>query len=172
MAETAYKNFKITALHNCEVEIEAEVSAEDFLPYRNRAIKKLTKDAKLPGFRPGHVPEKVLVDRLGESGILEEAAQMALSEVYPNIVLKENIDVLGRPEITITKIAAGNPLGFKIKTAILPTFDLPDYVKISKEILKESGTTDTSVKDSEVDAVFLDIRKTRAQAEAKRKGKS
>ncbi|MCH8049786.1 hypothetical protein IIB51_00015 [Patescibacteria group bacterium] len=171
MAETAYKNFKITALPNCEVEIEAEVSAKDFLPYRNRALKKLTKDAKIPGFRPGHIPEKVLVDKLGESGILEEAAQMALSEVYPNIVLKEAIDVLGRPEITITKIAAGNPLGFKIKTAILPTFDLPDYVKISKEILKEKGATDTSVKDGEVDAVLLDIRKTRAQAEAKKKGK-
>ena len=49
---------------------------------------------------------------------------------------REKLDVIGRPEITITKIAKGNPLGFKIKTALAPKLTLPDYRTIAREINK------------------------------------
>ena len=64
--------------------------------------------------------------------ILGEAAEEALNEVYPSIIESEKLFVMGQPEVAITKLAKGNPLGFKITVAILPEFKLPDYKKNCK----------------------------------------
>ena len=62
---------------------------------------------------------------------------MALNEHYPKIIEEEKIDAISRPEISITKLARKNPLGFKIKTAVLPEIKLPDYKNIAKDILSK-----------------------------------
>ena len=58
---------------------------------------------------------------------------MALSEYYPKILEENKIDAISRPEISITKLARKNPLGFKIKTATMPEMKLPDYKQIAKK---------------------------------------
>ena len=58
--------------------------------------------------------------------------------IFAEILDKEKIDAIGRPEIGITKLAAGNPLEFKVTTAIAPTIDsLPDYKAVSAEKTKK-----------------------------------
>ena len=162
-----YQKIHITNLEQSEIEITALISTEDLARFRASALKKFGEKTKLDGFRPGHIPEKVLVDRVGEQVILEEAAQMALAEVYPAIVKDKNLDVIGRPEVTITKLAPGNPLEFKIKTAILPTFELPDYKVEAQKVLSKEEKIE--VADKEIDDIILDIRKTRAKSEQKKK---
>ncbi len=66
-------------------------------------------------------------ERLGELGVLEEMAELALRAHYPKVLKDNSIDAIGEPKIEITKLAAGNPLTFKITTAIYPKFKLPDY---------------------------------------------
>ena len=166
----SYQKFHLDNLEKSEIEITAEISVEDLARFRASALKKFGEKTKLDGFRPGHIPEKVLLDRVGEQVILEEAAQKALADVYPRIVKAENLDVIGRPEVTITKLAPGNPLGFKIKTAILPTFELPDYKVETQKVLSKEEKIE--VTDKEVDDIILDIRKTRAKSEQKQKNKS
>jgi len=63
-------------------------------------------------------------------------AELAMPRVYMDILEENKIDAIGRPEIAITKLAQGNPLGFKIKTAILPEFKLPDYKALAAEVNK------------------------------------
>jgi len=157
-----YQELHIKSLEHSEIEISAEISPENLARFKTSALKKFGEKTKLDGFRPGHIPEKVLLDRVGEQVILEEAAQMALADVYPAIVKDEKLDVIGRPEVTITKLAEGNPLGFKIKTAVLPFFELPDYrADLQKILLKKESL---EVSGEEIDNIILDIRKTRAQA--------
>lgn len=153
----------IKSLPNSEVEITAVIPAEEFDRTRSDAIKHIGQDVELPGFRKGHIPEKMLISRLGESAILEEMAERAIGRVYGEIIVSNKVDVLGRPEVRITKIAAGNPLEFTLTTAVFPEITLPDYKKISST---SKINEELSVSDEEVEKTIDEIRKMRAKNEA------
>lgn len=159
---------KIIKLPKSEIEIEGELEADIFESYFPKAIKKIGENVELDGFRKGKAPENVLVSKVGEMRILEEMAELALGEHYPKIIegelAKEKLDVIGRPEISIIKLARKNPLGFKIKTAVLPEIKLPDYKNISKKIISAITSEEKKVEVSEEDLenTILDIRKSRA----------
>lgn len=153
----------IKDLPKSEIEIEGELSSEIFESYFKKALEHISEKIEIDGFRKGKVPEKILIEKVGEMHILEEMAELALGEHYPNMLEEEKIDAIGRPEIFITKLARNNPLGFKIKTATLPKVKLPDYKNIAKKIVKESSEEkELTVTDEEVENTIMDIRKSRA----------
>lgn len=146
------------------VEIEGELPAEIFDAYFDRAVKKIGENVEIAGFRKGKVPENILLSQIPEGKILEEMAEMALEEHYPKIVEENKIDAISRPEVAITKLARKNPLGFKIKTAVLPEFKLPDYKKIAQKVRADVPEADKNITVSEEDLenTIMDIRKSRA----------
>ncbi len=153
----------IKTLPMSQVEITAVIPSEEFDKTRGEAIKHIGKDIEFPGFRKGHVPEKMLNSRLGEGVILEEMAEIAIGRVYGEIITESKIDALGRPEVRITKIAAGNPLEFTLTTAVFPEVILPDYKKISSAT---KITEEVSVSEEEIDKTIDEIRKMRAKNDA------
>ena len=157
---------KITVkkLPKSEVEIEGELEADIFETYYSKALKKIGEKVELDGFRKGKVPESVLLSKVPEISILEEMAEMALAENYPKILEENKVDAISRPEISITKLARKNPLGFKIKTAVLPEIKLPDYKKIAKKTLADVTDAEKNivVTDEDLDSTIMDIRKSRA----------
>jgi FKBP-type peptidyl-prolyl cis-trans isomerase (trigger factor) len=157
-------NIKTTKLPKSEVEIEGELEADLFESYYKKALQKIGENVEMDGFRKGKVPENILVSKVPEITILEEMAELALADAYPTILQSEKLDVISRPEIAITKIARGNPLGFKIKTAVMPEIALPDYKKVAKETMEgmSDKEKDTSVTEEEVQNTIMDIRKSRA----------
>jgi trigger factor len=154
----------VTKLAGSIAEITGELEEELFEGYFKQALKRLGENLDLPGFRKGKAPENVLVAKIPEVRILEEMAELALAEHYPKILEQEKIDAIGRPEISITKLARKNPLGFKIKTAVLPEIKLPNYKDIAKKILGDISLKkeDVSVSAEEVENTIMDIRKSRA----------
>jgi trigger factor len=155
---------KINKLPKSEIEIEGEIPEDIFEGYFNKALKILGENIKIDGFRKGKIPEAVLLQNIPEISILEKMAELALNEHYPKIITDEKIDVIARPEITITKLARKNPLGFKIKTAVLPEIKLPDYKKIAKKILGEVTDAEKNivVSDEDLENTIKDILKSRA----------
>lgn len=159
--QTTYENIKVENKENSEVEITGEVTVEASAKFREKALKEVIKTIKVDGFRQGFVPEKVAVEKVGEAYILEEAAELALKEIVPEIIEKNAPNYVGRPAITITKLAPGNPIGFKIVIGVLPKITLPDYAKLAKaEMSKKDAPVEVSEK--EVDDVIEEIRKQRA----------
>lgn len=152
-----YTNIQIKNLDNAEVEITGEIPYAVVSTHRKAALKHVNETFKLDGFRPGHIPENILVAKVGEIGILEEMAEHALREAYITIIQDNKIDAIGRPHIAITKMAPQNPLGFKITTAVMPKIDVPDYKEIARDILKVHEEIVTDQK--EVDDAILQIRK-------------
>jgi FKBP-type peptidyl-prolyl cis-trans isomerase (trigger factor) len=86
-------------------------------------------------------------------------AELAINSVYPAILKKYALDVIGRPNVSITKIARGNALGFTIEAAIVPTITLPDYKKIGSLVALDDAK---EVLESDVDKVVDDLRQMRA----------
>lgn len=154
----------IKKLPKNEVELEGELEAELFEAYFKEALKKLGQNVKVDGFRQGKVPENVLLSNIPEIKILEEMAQMALNEHYPKILESEMLDLIGRPEIAITKLARNNPLGFKIKSAMMPEIKLPDYKSLATKVVSEitDEEKNVAVTDEDVANTIMDIQKSRA----------
>lgn len=145
------------------LEIEVELDAKTLEEYYPTALKKIGENFEIKGFRKGRVPEDVLKKHVSEMTILEEMAEMAVGEYYPKILAEEKIDAIGRPEITLTKIARGNPLGFQIKIAVLPTIKLGNYKKIAKKVLSEKkNDEELIITNEELKNTIMDIRKSRA----------
>jgi len=162
-----YANIQVKKLENSEVEIEGEITTEKLEAARGKAVARLSETLKVPGFRPGHIPEKIIIDHIGEYPILEDAAELALAEEYPGILAEHGIDALGRPAVTITKLAQGSPLGFKITTAVMPQFDLPDYKKIAAG--KNAALSVAEVSDKEIDESLERIRQNKAHLDLHKK---
>lgn len=157
-------NIKINKLDKSRVEITGSIKVADFVGFRKQALQNINDEVNIDGFRKGKVPETTLISKVGEMSVLEEMAELALSKAYPEIIVDEKIDAIGRPEISITKLAIDNPLEFKIITTVTPEIKLGDYKKISKEINKKPEET-FEVTDKEVEDALVKIKESHADHE-------
>lgn len=157
---------KTKKLAKSEMELEIELSADLLVGARKKALQNFSDSMDLPGFRKGHVPENIVIEKVGENTILEEATNILLQEHFPKIVLQEKLDVIGRPKISITKLALGNPMCFKAIFAVMPEFELPDYRAIARSAIAKAKAdqkpSSTEVTADEVNDVLLQIRKNKA----------
>ncbi|MEX0918091.1 MAG: trigger factor [Candidatus Paceibacterota bacterium] len=149
------KNFTVTKGTGSEVTITGEIPFEEVEKHRSAALKKLGANVKLDGFREGHVPEDVLVRTVGDGALMAEMAERALARAYPAVVKEHTLDVVGHPQIQITKLAPDNPLGFTATVAVLPEITLPDVKQVAKET--NLGKAATEVTDEEVETQVKDI---------------
>ncbi|MFM2382006.1 MAG: hypothetical protein RLZZ76_773 [Candidatus Parcubacteria bacterium] len=147
--------FKITKEVGSQVKIEGEIPFSELQKERAKAIKHLGGNMEIAGFRKGNIPEKMIVERIGEMAILSEMAERALSACYPHVLTTHKIDAIGYPKINITKIAPENPLGFSLTVAILPEITLPDITKIAKDTNKEKESEE--VTQEEIETQVKDI---------------
>lgn len=157
----------ITKNDDATVTIDGTLSWEDFSLFEAKAFARLGAHLELPGFRKGHVPEEIAKKHLGDELILSDMAELAIQELYPTLLKDKDIDAIGRPALAITKLARGNELGFSIRTAILPIFDLPDYKTLAKKV----PTTDPApVTEEDVEKVIENLRHLRAYGHVHEEG--
>ncbi len=111
------------------IELSVEVSLEELEPYIIKGAESLSKEVKIEGFRPGKVPLEILKQKIGEMPILEEAARLIINKQIDDVILSNTKDkqIVGRPEVNITKLAPGNPLEYKITLISLPEIKLGEY---------------------------------------------
>lgn len=147
--------FKITKEPGSQIKIEGEIPFAELQKHRERAIKQLGKNMELQGFRKGNIPAKMVEAQVGLLAILEEQAERALALCYPEALKHHKIDALGYPQITLTKIAEGNPLCFVAIVAVLPEITLPDFKKIAQNTNKTKESDE--VTEEEVAQQIKDI---------------
>ncbi|TSC67403.1 MAG: TIG Trigger factor [Parcubacteria group bacterium Gr01-1014_72] len=167
----AAEKVEVKKLPDSQVEMTGEIPAEELARMRPRALAALAKHLSIPGFRAGHVPARIAAERLGEMKILEEAVEIAMGEMVPEIITREKLSLAAPPEVTITKLAPGNPAAFRIRAYIMPEITLPDYRAIVK---KELGIAEENAEVSaeNVESFITDIRKraTGAKSAGERDG--
>ncbi|MDD4996356.1 MAG: trigger factor family protein, partial [Patescibacteria group bacterium] len=67
-------------------EILVEMSFQEMEPFYQQALEELGKEVKIPGFRPGKAPIDLIKKEVGEMKILEQGAEKAINEKYPEII--------------------------------------------------------------------------------------
>jgi FKBP-type peptidyl-prolyl cis-trans isomerase (trigger factor) len=139
--------------------IEGELSVEALDAQKKTALDKFQQIVAIDGFRKGHIPENKLIEHVGALALLEEQGSLALEASYEEIIKETGIGAIGSPLVSITKIAPGLPLGFKIETAVIPEITLPSYKKIAKEVMNKKED-EIVVDDKEVDEAIEEVRKS------------
>jgi trigger factor len=115
------------ALSPTRVRLTVEVPFEDLKPNLDAAYKALAQQVRIPGFRPGRAPARVLDQRFGRGYVLDQALNDALPRLYSEAVQAEELDVLTQPEVDITSFTDGEPLVFTAEVDVRPEFELPEY---------------------------------------------
>ncbi|MFW0871345.1 MAG: trigger factor [Patescibacteria group bacterium] len=129
--DAIYSNIKIEKKEQSTLEISGSIAWDNLSSYYKKELERLSKQVEIDGFRKGTAPQEIVEKELGEMRIMQEAAQSALGDAYPSIVLQEKLAIIGYPQIQITKLARGDDLEFKITTAIMPELRLGDYKAIA-----------------------------------------
>ena len=156
-----------------DLEITAEIPTETLEQYREPALQELQEQVSLDGFRDGNIPEDRLEQEVGEMAILQEMAQMAIQDIYPQIIADNDLEAIGRPDIKLTKLSPDKPVEFTATTTTMPEVELPDnYKDIAREAAQEADSdddeqADTEVSDENVDEAIDNIRRQMAQAQAR-----
>ncbi|MCC5698022.1 trigger factor, partial [Klebsiella pneumoniae] len=86
------------------VRINVEVPFDELKPNFDRAYKALAQQVRIPGFRPGKAPARVLESRIGRGPVLDEVVNEAVPEKYLEAVNSSEVRTLGRPDIEVTKL--------------------------------------------------------------------
>lgn len=155
--ERIYAKLKRTNAKNGDVEYQAEIPADLLEQYVLRSLAAAAENFAMPGFRKGKVPHETVRAHVGEMELLEDAANDVLREAMAEIAEDEHLEVIGRPQVTIIKIAPKNPLEFRIRYALAPEVSLPDYKKIAAQIFGREEPA--AVAEQEIDEAIERIQK-------------
>jgi trigger factor len=116
----------VEELSPTRVKLTIEVPFEELKPNVDRAYREVARQVRIPGFRPGRVPPRIIDQRIGRGAVLEQAVQDAVPQLYGKALEENDVFALGQPAVEITKLDDGKELAFTAEVDVRPKFDLPD----------------------------------------------
>ncbi len=148
----------VEELDGNKVKLRVTVSADEFERAIDGAFKKLAREVRVPGFRPGKAPRQLLEARFGPDAAREQALRDALPEYYVEAVEANDVDVIAPPEIEITSGEDAGDVEFEAVVEVRPIVRLVGYDELRVE-LPFTAVDDAAV-DEQVDALrerFADL---------------
>jgi trigger factor len=142
----------VESLSPTRVRLAIEVPFDELKPSLDAAYKKIGSQVRIPGFRPGKVPARVIDQRVGRGAVLEEAINEALPRVYSEAAQAAAIQPLGQPEIEMTNLEDGQTLSFTAEVDVRPEITLPELDGLAVTV------DDVSITDAEVDEQLDGLR--------------
>ena len=133
------------------VRLAVEVPFADLQPSLDAAYKKIAQQVRVPGFRPGKVPARIIDQRVGRGAVLEEAINNALPGVYTQAAREHELRPVGQPEIDVTNLADGESLSFTAEVDVRPEITLPDLDGLTVTV-DDATVNDEDVRE-QVDAL-------------------
>jgi trigger factor len=138
-----------------EVQVVSEVS--ELKDAQKKAIARLGKDVKVPGFRAGKAPENILAMHIGESRLSDETVNEVVNRALVDILVKEQIQPLDRPNVKVTKFVPLQVLEFTVELEIIPPVKLGGYMNLKAKKAKNA------ISDQDIDKVIEQLRTNEAK---------
>jgi trigger factor len=133
------------------VRLSVEVPFEELQPSLDAAYKKIGAQIRIPGFRPGKVPARIIDQRVGRAAVLEEAVNEVVPRSYVEAAREHELKALGQPEIEVTKLEDNDVLSFTAEVDVRPEIELPELDGIAVSV-DDADVTDADV-DQQLDAL-------------------
>jgi trigger factor len=116
----------VEELSPTRVKLTIEVPFEELKPDLDKAYREVARQVRVPGFRPGRAPARVIDQRVGRGAVLEQAVQDALPKLYGKALEEHEVFALGQPDVEITKLDDGKEFAFTAEVDVRPNFEIPD----------------------------------------------
>jgi trigger factor len=146
-------------LEGNKVKLSVEVGAAEVDKAVDAAARKLAREVRMPGFRPGKVPRRVLEARMGHGALRQEALRESLPDFYASAVREHEVDVIAAPEIDITDGQEDGDLKFDAVVEIRPQVQIPGYGGLQVTLERPEAT------DEEIDRQVDRLRTNNATLE-------
>lgn len=132
----------VETLSSTRVRLTVEVPFDELQSSLNEAYHKVAQQVRVPGFRPGKVPPKIIDKRFGRETVLQEAINNAVPQLYGQAVEEKGVDVLGQPDLEVTKIEDGDEIAFTAEMDVRPEIEVPDYRGLPVTVENDEVTPD------------------------------
>ena len=143
-------------LDPARIKLTVEVPYEELKPSLDAAYKEIGSQVQVPGFRRGHVPARVIDQRVGRASVIQEAVNTELPNRYRDAMVESGRVPLLQPEVEVTELPNvtgenGGQLAFTAEVTVRPEFDLPklDSAELTVDAVE---VTDEDI-DSELDSL-------------------
>jgi trigger factor len=136
----------VEALEGNKVKLSVEIDEQEFESAVDAAFKKIAREVRIPGFRPGKAPRRVLESHIGAGAGRAQALNDALPEYYSDAVLANEVDVIAPPEIEITDGQEAGIIKFDAIVEVRPVIIVSGYADMAVEIPAPTPS------DDEIDA--------------------
>jgi trigger factor len=117
----------VEPLEGNKVKVSVEVDEAEFDKAIDAAFRKIARQTRIPGFRPGKAPRRILEARLGADVAREEAIRDALPDYYIKALEEQDVDAIAAPEIEITSGQDAGPVQFEAVVEIRPQVSVAGY---------------------------------------------
>jgi trigger factor len=160
----------VAPLEGNKVKLSVEVDEDEFDKAVSAAYRKIAREVRIPGFRPGKAPRKVLEKRLGAQVGREQALNDALPEYYAQAITDNDVDAIDAPHIDITAGEEDGPVAFDATVEVRPVVQVPGYgglrVEIDKPEISEDEVDTQVDRMRQVQATFGDVDRAAQEEDA------
>jgi trigger factor len=144
----------VEPLEGNKVKLTVNIDESEFDRDIDQAFRKIAREVRLPGFRNGKVPRRVLEARIGLAPAREQALRDAIPEYLAKAVREHDVDLIATPEVEITGGEEDGPVAFDATLEVRPEITVPGYGGLRVELPSPEAT------DAEVDeAVTAELRR-------------
>ncbi|MDL9944683.1 trigger factor [Gordonia sp. ABSL11-1] len=141
----------VEQLSPTRVKLNVEVPFEELSGEFDRAYKSLAQQIRIPGFRPGKAPAKLIEARVGRDSILAQVVNDALPSKYSQAVAETETKAIGQPEIDLAELVYGETVAFTAEVDVRPEIELPDYSSLAVEV--DAIEIDDAAVDEQLDGL-------------------
>ena len=157
-------NIEIEEIGPCKKLLKIEIPKETIEGEWQKQLREVARMAKVPGFRKGKAPRKLLEKNYGDK-IMDDVKRAVVSDSYQQAIENNKLSPVGDPDVGNIDLELGKPLKFEITLEVLPTFELGEYKGMQ---LKSKPV---SVTDEDIDKALETISKQKAQLTVVKTGK-
>lgn len=149
----------VESLEGNKVKLSVEVDENEFESDLDAAFRRISREVRIPGFRPGKAPRRILEARLGPEVAREDALRHAVPEYYAKAVRDHDVDVIAAPEIDITGGEDEGPVAFDAVVEVRPEISVGGYENL-RVTIPSPEVTEADV-DEQIDRIreqYADLR--------------
>lgn len=141
---------------DCKRSLEIEIPLEEVERAKERVTNSIKQRVRLPGFRPGKAPTQLIQSRF-ENDIRSEVLEVLLPQAFRDRIQKDELKVVGTPDISDLHFEPGQPIRFKADFEVAPEFELAEYRGVPAKY------EEPAVSDEDIDKRLESMRQDKAE---------
>ncbi len=149
---------QVEELSPVEKKLSIEVDSARVAEELTRAYTAVGRQVKLPGFRPGKVPRRILEQRFRQQ-VEDDVIQRVMQSAYVEALTEHNVEAVSQPQVTNSGLKAGEPFTFEARVEVKPRLEPKDYKELPLT------KTEANVDDAQVNEQLEKMRQSQSRME-------